>query len=182
MASPEPDGRPRPLDAELKFEGVRFGVFVEHWAGGIEREVVRHPGACAAVVFVDDSNVLLVRQMRQAVRRETLEVPAGTRDVPGERPDDTMRREILEETGYRTAAIEPLGTILTTPGFTSERIDLFLARAEPSGDGPSEQGTHPVVVPFDQAVRMALTGEIEDAKSIVALLLARERVGAATSP
>ncbi len=173
---------PEPLDEEPKFEGVRFSVSVEHWPGGIEREVVRHPGACAAVVFPDQSNVLLVRQMRQAVRQETLEVPAGTRDVAGETQEDTMRREIMEETGYRTTAIEPLGSILTTPGFTSERIDLFLAQAEPSGHGPSEQGTEPVIVPFDQAIRMALTGQIEDAKSIVALLLARERVGAATSP
>src|SRR3989442_13853260 len=100
--------------------------------------------------------------MRQAVRRETLEVPAGTRDVTGETQEQTIRREILEETGYLAGAVERIGSILTTPGFTDERIDLFLARAEPSGQGPTESGTHPVIVPFAEAVRMAIGGEIDD--------------------
>jgi ADP-ribose pyrophosphatase len=150
-------------------------VAVEHWPGGIEREVVYHPGACAAVVFVDESNVLLVRQTRQAVRRETLEVVAGTRDIPGESFEDTIHREIEEETGYRATGLERIGSILTTPGFTNERIELFVATAEPSGAAPSEDGIGVVVVPFNRAIGMALSGEIDDAKSVVALLLTRER-------
>jgi ADP-ribose pyrophosphatase len=166
-----------PDDVQVMFEGSRITVVVERWPEGRTREIVRHPGACAAVVFVDEQNVLLVRQMREAVRRETLEVVAGTRDVEGESPEDTIRREILEETGHAAARVEPLGSILTTPGFSTERIDLFVAWAQPAGRSPTEEGITTLVVSFDEAVRMALSGEIEDAKSSVALLLARERLG-----
>jgi len=159
---------------DIRFQGKRITVAVERWPAGIEREVVYHPGACAAVVFTDASNILLVRQMRQAVRRETLEVVAGTRDVPGETPEDTIRREIEEETGHRAISLERIGSILTTPGFTSERIELFVATAEPTGAAPSEEGIQVVSVPFDRAIRMAMSGEIEDAKSVLLLLLTRD--------
>jgi ADP-ribose pyrophosphatase len=168
-----------PDDVQVVFEGSRITVVVEHWPEGKRREIVRHPGACAAVVFVDEHRVVLVRQMREAVRRETLEVVAGTRDVEGESPEDTIRREIQEETGYAATRVERIGSILTTPGFSTERIDLFVAWAEPSGQPPTEEGVTTSVVPFDQAVGMALSGEIADAKSTVALLLTRERLGSA---
>jgi len=173
VGSDEPSSL-HPESVDIRFRGKRISLAVERWPGGIEREVVYHPGACAAVVFVDESNVLMVRQTRQAVRRETLEVVAGTRDVPGETPEDTIRREIEEETGHRVRGLTRLGSILTTPGFTSERIELFTATAEPTGAPPSEDGIDVVTLPFDQAIRMALSGEIEDAKSVVALLLLKE--------
>lgn len=166
-----------PDDVQVVFEGSRITVVVERWPGERKREIVRHPGACAAVVFVDERHVVLVRQMREAVRKETLEVVAGTRDVDGESPEDTIRREILEETGHDAARVAHLGSILTTPGFSTERIDLFVAWAQPAGRSPTEEGIATHVVSFDEAVRMALSGEIEDAKSSVALLLARERLG-----
>jgi ADP-ribose pyrophosphatase len=151
-------------------------VAVERWPGGIRREVVRHPGACAAVAFVDDHRILLVRQMREAVRRELLEVPAGTRDVAGESGEDTMGREIREETGYEAKSLELIGSILTTPGFTNERIDLYVARVGPEPVGePEEEGVEVVIMDFDEAVAAAVSGGIEDAKSVVALLLARIR-------
>jgi ADP-ribose pyrophosphatase len=166
-----------PSGVEVVFQGTKITVVVERWPDGKRREVVRHPGAGAAVVFVDDRLVVLVRQLREAVRRETLEVVAGTRDIPGEHPEDTIRREILEETGHVATRFERLGSILTTPGFSTEVIDVFVAWAEPSGEPPSEEGITTVVVPFDRAVEMALSGEIDDAKSALALLLARERLG-----
>jgi ADP-ribose pyrophosphatase len=166
-----------PDDVEMVFEGSRISVVVEHWPEGRKREIVRHPGACAAVVFVDEQHVVLVRQIREAVRIETLEVVAGTRDVDGESPEDTIRREIVEETGHVADRVVRIGSILTTPGFSTERIDLFIAWAQPTGRPPTEQGIATLVVRFDEAVRMALSGEIEDAKSSLALLLARERLG-----
>jgi ADP-ribose pyrophosphatase len=127
------------------------------------------------VTFVAGTDqVLLVRQLREAVGRSLLEVPAGVYDVPGESAEDAVRREIAEETGYRvTGPVRRLGRVLTTPGFTDEAIDLFEATAEP-GARPPEEGIEVVRVGFDHAVRMAVDGEIEDAKSALALLLANE--------
>ncbi len=104
-----------------------------------------------------------------------LEIPAGVRDVPGESAEQTVRREILEETGHLVARIKPLGGILTTPGFSDERIELFLAWAGPGAPAPvAEAGVETVTVRFDEAVRMVSAGEIEDAKTCVGLLLARD--------
>jgi ADP-ribose pyrophosphatase len=166
-----------PSDVDVVFQGTRITVVVERWPDGRRREIVRHPGACAAVVFVDERHIVLVRQLREAVRRETLEVVAGVRDVEGESPEDTIRREIREETGHTATRVERLGSILTTPGFTTERIDLFLAWARPDNKLPTEEGVSTVTVAFDRAVEMVRSGEIEDAKSCVALLLARDRLG-----
>lgn len=157
------------------FDGVLIRVEVETWDGDRRREIVRHPGSCAAVVLVDDDAVVLIRLLREPVRRRLLEVPAGVYDEPGESPEDTMRREVAEETGHRALEVSRLGSILTTPGFSDERIDLFLVRAEP--DGEPEEGIELVVMPLADALELARAGEIEDAKSVVALLLAADRVG-----
>jgi ADP-ribose pyrophosphatase len=165
-----------PDDSTVVFEGPVFQVEVERW-GERRRDVVRHPGACAGLVMVEGDRVVLVRQLREAVRRPLLEIPAGLYDVQGERPADAMRREIAEETGYRATAVEPLGHLLTAPGFSDERIDLFLCAAEPAGE-PAELDIEVVVMPFDRAVHMVEDRTIEDAKSAVALLLAaRLRLG-----
>lgn len=160
----------------MAFRGPLFRVEVLRWRGGRRRDVVRHPGACAAVTFLAGTpQVLLVRQLREAVGRPLLEVVAGVYDVGGESPEDAVRREIAEETGHRPVGeVIRLGRVLTTPGFTDEVIDLFEATAEPGGGRP-EEGIEVVPVDLDRAVRMAVDGEIEDAKSALALLLANER-------
>jgi 8-oxo-dGTP pyrophosphatase MutT (NUDIX family) len=173
---------PKPERVESVFRGSRIAVDVEYWPNGARREVVRHPGACAAVVFEAEDHVLLVRQMREAVRRELLEIPAGTRDVPTESPEETIRREIREETGREVTELEWIGRIFTTPGFTDETMELFVARAEPDPGQATETGISTVAVPFDQAVRMVLDGRIEDAKSCVALLLAQAKGLGPTRP
>jgi ADP-ribose pyrophosphatase len=162
-----------PERSEAVFDGALFRVEVEHWPGDVRREVARHLGGCAAVVLLDDGNVVLIRQFREVVRRPLLEVPAGVYDESGETPEQTMRREVEEETGYTVTSVEPLGRILTSPGYTDEWIDLFLVRAEP--DGEAEEGIETVVVPLDTAVEMVHRGEIEDAKSALGLLLAAHR-------
>jgi 8-oxo-dGTP pyrophosphatase MutT (NUDIX family) len=166
----DPSGRDEPESSTLAFSGPLFRVEIQTWPGGVRRDVVRHPGACGAVVFVDESHVLLVRQLREAVGRRLLEIPAGIYDVGGEGPEAAVRREIWEETGYRTTKVSPLGSILTSPGFSDERIDLFAAEAGP--DGEPEAGIEVVIMGFDEAVRAVRAGEIEDAKTMVALLLA----------
>jgi ADP-ribose pyrophosphatase len=146
-------------------------VSVEVWPGRY-REIVRHPGSCAAVPLVG-SDVLLVRQLRDAVGESLLEIPAGTRDVAGEEPGACAAREVLEETGHRAVTVEPLGWIYASPGFLDERVDLFLVEAEPAG--PAEDGIEVVRLPLEEAVAMAADGGIRDAKSVVGLLLAARR-------
>ena len=163
-----------PTDVREAFHGSFIRVDVEAWPAG-EREIVRHPGACAVVAFVDEHDVLLVRQIREAVRQALLEVPAGVLDVPGEDGAGCAVRELMEETGHRVTAIEPLGAIYSSPGFTDERIELFLARAEPTGTPAAEAGIEVVRTPFGESLRAVRDGEIEDAKTVAALLLAADR-------
>ena len=138
--------------------------------------MVRHPGACAVVALTPDGEVLLVRQFRQAVRQPLLEIPAGILDVQGEDGPACAARELMEETGYRVARIEPLATIHTSPGFADERIEIFLAETgrEPSAP-PGEDGIDTIRLPLAEAVAAAKDGRITDAKSIAGLLLAAGR-------
>lgn len=153
-----------------------MSVRVESWPAG-DREVVHHPGACAVVAITPSGDVILVRQFREAVRSWLLEIPAGLRDVSGESASVCASRELLEETGYRTLAIAPLGSVLTSPGFADERIDLFLANTEDEPvQPPVEEGIEIVRMPFAESVASVMDGRIEDAKTIAALMLARGRV------
>ena len=138
-----------------------------------ELEMIRHPGA-AAVVPVDSSgNVFLIRQYRHATGGFLLEVPAGKLDA-GESPETCAAREVQEETGCRAGRLEPLGWIWTTPGFTDEKIWLFLAgELTPAAQQLQDDEVLSVErLPLHEAVAMALGGEITDAKSIAALLRA----------
>jgi len=138
-----------------------------------ELELIRHPGAAAVVPVDADGSVLLVRQYRYAADGWLLEVPAGKLDG-AERPEACALREVEEETGHRVNELAPLGWIFTTPGFTDEKIWLYLA----TGLAPTRQDLQEDEVltvermPLGRAVRMAETGEIRDAKSICALLRA----------
>jgi len=159
----------------MVFEGGLISVEVQEWPTG-EREVVHHPGACAVVALTESGEVLLVRQMREAVREPLLEIPAGILDQEGEDAADCAARELLEETGHRAASIEPLTTIYTSPGFADERIQVFLAKVsdgEPEGQG--EEDVEVVRMPLAQAVVEVERGAIKDAKTVAGLLLAFHR-------
>jgi len=137
-------------------------------------EVIKHPGAAAVVPLDHEGNVILVRQYRHATGSWLLEVPAGKLDHPGERPEDCALREVEEETGYRAGRISSLGWIWTTPGFTDEKIWLYLAEDLV----PTRASLQPDEVltveklPLAEAVRRAAAGEIVDGKSVCALLRA----------
>lgn len=136
-------------------------------------EMIRHPGAAAVVPVDDEGRVLLVRQYRHASGGWLLEVPAGKLDG-GEPPEDCAARELEEETGFRPGRLVPMGWIWTTPGFTDERIWLFLA-LDLSKTRQNLQADELLTVerlPLAEAVRRAGLGEIHDGKSICALLRA----------
>ena len=137
-----------------------------------EREVVLHRGAVALVPMVDDRHVCLVRNRRYAVDRTLLEVPAGTID-PGETPDQTAERELLEETGYQAGRIRRIREWYVSPGVMNERMYLYLCedlRPGPVDHQPDEE-LETVVVTWDEAMAMVEDGRIEDAKTLLALMI-----------
>lgn len=145
-----------------------------------ELEVVHHPGAAAVVPFVTDDEVLLVRQYRLAAGGYLLEIPAGKLDER-ESPEACARRETEEEIGYRPGRLEKLGAIHTTPGFSDEIIHLYAAYdlTETATSHEDDEVMSVERMPLAEAVAAVERGEITDAKSAVALLLAarRERKG-----
>lgn len=136
-------------------------------------DLLKHPGAAAIVPFLDDGRVLLIRQYRHAAGGYLLEVPAGKLD-PGEAPEGCAARELEEETGYAAGRIEKLGAIWPSPGFTDEKIHLFAAHALRRAEQRLEDDEviELVPMPFEEAIRRVHAGEIDDAKTGMALLLA----------
>jgi len=138
----------------------------------LDLEVVRHPGASAIVALTEDDQVLLVRQYRHAAGGYIYEVPAGKLD--GEAPEVCAARELIEEAGVEAGKLERLGSIVTTPGFSDEVIHLFLAtQLHPANQKLEEDEVLSLErVPFARALEMCARGELHDAKSMCALLLA----------
>ena len=136
----------------------------------------KHPGAAAVVPFLDAEHVVMLRQFRHAAGGVIWEVPAGKLDR-GEDPFACAGRELEEETGYRAGRIEKTGALLTTPGFTDERIHLFCAWD--LVPGPARPEAHEVlrteVLPLARALDLIESGEICDGKTIAALFLAARR-------
>ena len=141
----------------------------------VELDLLRHPGASAIVPFLDDETVLMIRQFRYATGGEIIEIPAGKLD-PGEAPAACAQRELEEETGYRAGRIERLGSIWTSPGFADEIIHLYaafdLAKTEQNLD--PDEVIELVPMPLSDAIREIREAEVYDAKSGMALLLARD--------
>lgn len=139
-------------------------------------EMVRHPGASAIVPVlgaVDDPDpeLVLIRQYRYAAEQYLYEIPAGRLD-PGETPVVCASRELLEETGYRATEVTKLFTMYTTPGFTDEKIHLFMASGLVPGEHKREADEFMELVPtrLSRALSMIERGEIQDAKTALALL------------
>jgi ADP-ribose pyrophosphatase len=136
-----------------------------------ELEIIRHQGAAAVVPIDDEGNVYLVRQYRHAIGGWILEVPAGKLD-PGEPPEECARRETEEEVGMKAGQLHSLGPIWTTPGFTDEKIWLFLGTGLTPGRRALEDDEAIEVerMPLAEAIALVDQGEISDSKSVIALL------------
>jgi 8-oxo-dGTP pyrophosphatase MutT (NUDIX family) len=149
-----------------------------------ERFVVRHPGAVVVVPVTDDrAHALLVRQYRVAVDADLLEVPAGKRDVEGEAPAETARRELEEEIGHAARELVPLAEFYNTPGFCDEYTYLYLALgleelAARNTQTAEEHHMQIERVPLAAVPRMIETRAIVDAKTIIGLLLTRAHLAA----
>jgi ADP-ribose pyrophosphatase len=139
-------------------------------------EMLRHPGASAVVPFLDDPRapdprVLLIRQFRHAANGFIWEVPAGRLDA-GETPEACARRELEEETGRRARTVEALTTIYTTPGFTDERIHLFLAQGlEPGAERrEADEFMELRELSWSAVLELIRIGEVQDGKTLASLL------------
>ncbi len=164
------------------FRGRRIGLSVDCVRlpnGNVcELELIRHPGAAAVVPLFSTGEVALIRQYRHATESWLHEVPAGTLDED-EPPEVCATRELAEEAGLAAGRLTPLGWIWTTPGFTDEKIWLYLATE--LTEAKSAHETDEVIqverIPFAEAVDRARRGGIADAKSICALLRAAHHLG-----
>ncbi len=144
-----------------------------------ERLLVRHPGAVGIVPVLDDGEtVLLVRQYRGALDRYVVEIPAGKRDVEGESPEETARRELAEEVGMKAGRLDLLARFCNSPGFTDEETVVYLARdlteTAVVADGIEEDHMTIERVSLRDLPQLIAGGVITDAKTLIGLLLARE--------
>jgi ADP-ribose pyrophosphatase len=177
---------PDVVHSEVVLKSYPFNVVQERLAypdGRVrERSVVRHPGAVALVAIDAEGRWLLVRQYRHAAGRWLLEVPAGTLEV-GEAPETTAARELREETGFAADQLERLGGTWMAPGFCSEFIHFFLAtglRPAPLPQDEDEDLSDPVALTLDEVWAAIESGEIEDAKTVVAAALFQRHAGGAS--
>jgi ADP-ribose pyrophosphatase len=187
---PSPEPAPVPtggedfhvLEAKRVYEGPR--IYIERLSieapdhSVFEREAVRHPGAVAVVPVTDAGGVLLVRQFRAPIGHPLLEVPAGTRDVNGEPPEQTALRELAEEVGVQAGRIEELGRFWNSPGFCDEETIIYLATdlvaCEPGREGVEERYIEVIEVPLDRVEEVLAREGTVDVQTHLGIMLARK--------
>lgn len=163
--------------SDILFKGKVFNLQldeIEYNSGnrGI-REVVVHPGGAIVVPVKNDGKIVLVNQFRYPLQNFLLELPAGKLDK-NERPIDCAERELEEETGYKANKVTELGYIYTTPGYSTEKLQVFLAEDLIPGKHNREEGEHGMEVyefTLEEVERKILTREIVDSKTISGMTL-----------
>ena len=140
----------------------------------VVREMIKHPGGVCVLAITNENNVVMVKQFRYAQKTILLEIPAGKLEV-GEDPRECGIRELKEETGYEAESFEFFGKMLPTPAYVGEVIHIYLARElrKTAQKLDEDEFLEVLEVPFEKAVKMALDGEITDAKTQNALLKAK---------
>lgn len=173
----------RTIAVHPEWRGVIFGVErreVELSDGSrARRDIVRHSGGVGVIALDDAGRLCLVRQWRICLDRATLEIPAGKLE-PGEDPADAARRELAEETGVDPDTLEPFVTEYGSPGFTDECTRIFIARGLHHGESHPDEGELLDVTwtAVPELVSRVLEGEIQDAKTIIAIFAAASILGA----
>lgn len=150
----------------VELEGQRYG----------KREIVEHAGGCCMVALMDDGTIPFVRQYRIATKRNLLELPAGLIEH-NENPMKAAIRELSEETGLIADSAEFLVEAYTSPGFTNEKISIFMCKNPERGEAHPDESEDLEVeyMDLDEAMRMIVLGEIVDAKTIIGLYAAKEK-------
>src|SRR5437870_1302975 len=172
---------PRIVASEKVFAGRVFDVTVDSVREADKtytREVVHHEGSAVILPAFDDGTIALVRQYRHPAVKYLLELPAGTLNDK-ERPEEGAARELEEELGVVAGKLEKLCEFFVSPGFCEEKMWLYLATdLKPTKQRLEDDELIEVVrLPIDRALQMITDGEIEDAKTIIGLLLAAPRIG-----
>ena len=168
-------------ETKVKRHTVYNGSFIQVYEDDIllpndqpaKRVVVDHVGAAAILPLTHDHRVVLVRQYRYAIGKESLEIPAGKKDFRGEPGLACAVRELEEETGYRAKTIKKLTAFYTAIGFSNELIELYVGTdcepVEKPLEKDSDEFVETVILPFNEALEMVKKGLIQDAKTVIAL-------------
>ena len=179
MAQPE---TPEFIDSKKVFSGRVFDVTVDTVREADRtyiREVVHHSGSAVILPAFDDGTIALVKQYRHPAVKYLLELPAGTLNDK-ERPEEGAARELEEELGLVAGKLEKLSEFFVSPGFCEEKMWLYLATdlTETAQRLEDDELIEVVRLSIDRALQMITDGEIEDAKTIIGLMLAAPRLGA----
>ncbi|MDL2288804.1 NUDIX hydrolase [Oscillospiraceae bacterium OttesenSCG-928-F05] len=168
----------RPVLKNTVFRGkivnVRQDTAALHTGKEVSREIVEHPGGVVILPLDGDNNVICVRQFRYAFSSELLELPAGKLE-PGENPESAALRELKEEIGCVPGVFTPLGRIYPSPGYCTEILYLYLARELEEGAPTPDDDEYLTLerVPYTELCRRVLRGDIPDAKTAAAVLMAQ---------
>ena len=168
----------RLVEKQVIYSGKKVRLEVHHMEDDEDagrrtrREICVHPGAVVVLPLLGDDRVLLIRNRRYAVGQTLVELPAGTLEK-GEDPMNCAGRELLEETGYLAGRLWPLGSFFSSPGILTEKMYLFAAYDLQQQAQALEEGEEIELLPLglEEAVGMIATGQIQDGKTIAALLM-----------
>ena len=164
------------MGRELAYQGTVLKVYKDHMKfsnGNTEDwDFIHHDGAAAVIPVMDDGKILMVKQYRNALERDTLEIPAGKKDDPDEEGIVCVSRELMEETGYSSDDLEWLLTIRTTVAFCDERIEVFVARNLIPGEQHLDEDEFVDVKAYklEELKEMIFEGKIQDSKTMAAIL------------
>jgi 8-oxo-dGTP pyrophosphatase MutT (NUDIX family) len=171
----------QPLGGQTVYSGRLIEVRLERFRHSdgeeVTREIVRHRGA-VGILAHDDERVWLVRQPRETVEADLLEIPAGRLDVDGESPLEAAQRELAEEVGLGAERWETIFTFYTSAGFTDERVHLFRATGLHEASAESEENERIEIVPWPLARLDEAIGECRDGKTLIGLLWLARRLNA----
>lgn len=171
----------RRIKRRLVYKGAILEVYQDTMAfanGNTARwDYIHHMGAAAVVPVLDDGRILMVSQYRNALDRDTLEIPAGKLDMEGEAGIECSKRELEEETGYRAGSLEWLITIRPTVAYCDERIEIYVAQHLTPSRQNLDENEYVDVRPYtlEELKEMIFDGRIEDSKTIAALLAYESR-------
>lgn len=141
-----------------------------------KREIVEHCGAVGIVAINDNNEVVLIKQFRKAIEKVIWEIPAGKLEV-GENPKECAIRELKEETGYEAENLKLIHKFFTTADFSNQKIYIYLATGLTAGEySLNDQSLEVYKIDLENAYNMVIKNEIEDAKTLIGILLAKELI------